>query len=41
MFLFEVTAHLALHLTDLASSTQALGDDGPRLVAVCVVANDL
>jgi hypothetical protein len=36
----EVRTHLALHLVDVAKVEHALSDDGPRLVAVCVIADD-
>jgi hypothetical protein len=37
----EVRAHLALYLVDLAEREHALADDGPGLVRVRVVADDL
>ena len=37
----EITAHLSLHLVDLAEGEHALGDDAPRLVRIGVVADNL
>ena len=37
----QVAAHLALHLVYLAEGEHALADDGPGLVRVGVVADDL
>lgn len=37
----EIAAHLAFHLVDLAEGEHALADDGPGLVGVGVVADDL
>jgi hypothetical protein len=38
---FEVRAHFALHLVDLAKGEHALTDDAPGLVGVGIITDDL
>ena len=37
----QITTHLPLHLIDLLQCKHSLPDDTPRLVRICVVADDL
>jgi len=39
-FPIEITTHLAFHLVDLPERKHALGNDAPRFVRICIIAND-
>ena len=39
--LFQIGAHLVLHLVDLPKGEHALTNDTPGFVGICVIADDL